>query len=60
MSSITQEQVMDRLRTVNDPELHKDLVSLGMIKEVVIDGTAVRIHVELTTPACPLKEQSSG
>ena len=60
MSSITQEQVMDRLRTVNDPELHKDLVSLGMIKEVVIDGTTVRIHVELTTPACPLKEQIQG
>ncbi len=44
------------LRTVQDPELHRDLVSLNMIKDLVVDGTAVSLKVELTTPACPLKD----
>lgn len=57
MATVTREQVMDQLRTVNDPELHQDLVTLNMIKEVAIDGSRVRVHVELTTPACPLKDQ---
>lgn len=57
MSNVTADQVLERLKTVNDPELHKDLVTLGMIKDVRIDGTTAHIHVELTTPACPLKEQ---
>lgn len=47
---------MDALSTVNDPDLKKDLVSLNMIKEVGIDGRNVSFTVELTTPACPLKE----
>jgi len=57
MAAISVDQVRERLRTVKDPELHKDLVSLNMIKEVAIDGSHVRVHVELTTPACPLKDQ---
>ncbi len=57
MPQITNEQVIERLRTVNDPELHKDLVTLGMVKHVSINGGAVRVHVELTTPACPLKDR---
>lgn len=55
--AIAKEQIIEQLRRVNDPELHKDLVTLGMVKEVAIDGGRVRVHVELTTPACPLKEQ---
>lgn len=54
---LTNEMVMDRLRTVNDPELHRDIVTLKMVKDVAIDGGAVKVHVELTTPACPLKDQ---
>jgi len=54
---VTNEQVMDALRTVHDPELHKDLVSLQMIKGVTIEGPRVNVHVELTTPACPQKER---
>jgi ATP-binding protein involved in chromosome partitioning len=54
---ITREQVMDALRTVQDPELFKDIVSLNMVKEVRIDGDTVFVNVELTTPACPLKER---
>lgn len=44
------------LRKVNDPELHRDLVTLGMIKDLHVDGESVRLKVELTTPACPLKD----
>lgn len=57
MADITQELVRQQLATVHDPELHKDLVTLGMIKDVAIDGSTVCVHVELTTPACPMKEQ---
>lgn len=53
---ITEQQVMDALSTVNDPDLKKDLVSLNMIKDVKVDGRNVSFKVELTTPACPLKE----
>ena len=53
--SVTQSQVMDALRGVQDPELGQDLVSLGMIKNVTVNGPAVEVTVELTTPACPLR-----
>ena len=54
---LDQAQVLAALRTVRDPELHKDIVTLGMVKHVeVSDSGAVRVRVELTTPACPLKE----
>ncbi len=55
--SIRQEDVIDVLKTVMDPELHQDLVSLGMIEELQIDGSRVAIKVQLTTPACPMKAQ---
>ncbi len=54
---ITNEQVIDALRRVIDPDFHKDLVTLGMIKNVVTDGPNVAFTVELTTPACPMKEE---
>jgi ATP-binding protein involved in chromosome partitioning len=56
MSKITKESILQSLRKVNDPDLHKDLVTLGMIKEIVIENDAVTVEVELTTPACPLKD----
>ena len=43
------------LRTVNDPELHRDLVSLGMIERAELVGDVAEVKVNLTTPACPLK-----
>ncbi|MBI2765538.1 MAG: Mrp/NBP35 family ATP-binding protein [Chloroflexi bacterium] len=52
----THDQVMAALATVNDPELHASIVRLGMVKDLAIDGASVRLKVELTTPACPLKE----
>src|SRR5512138_3245069 len=44
------------LKKVMDPELHRDIVSLGMVKDLRVDGDAVSLKVELTTPACPLKD----
>ena len=57
MTPITVEQVRERLRTVQEPELHKDIVSLEMVKDIAVDGASVRVHIELTTPAFPTKDQ---
>ena len=50
-------RVLEALKTVQDPELHRDLVSLGMVEKVAVDGGAVHLTINLTTPACPLKAQ---
>ncbi len=55
--SPTKEQIIDALRQVQDPELHKDLVTLNMVKNVAVCDGLVRLNIELTTPACPLKDQ---
>ena len=55
--TVTRERVLEALRTVHDPELHQDLVSLGMVETAEVDGDAVRLVVNLTTPACPMKAQ---
>lgn len=60
MATVTKEQVTDILRTVNDPELHKDLVTLNMVKNVAVCDGNVKVGIELTTPACPLKDQVKG
>lgn len=54
---ITEKRVLDALSNVDDPDLHKDIVTLGMVKDVQIDGKKVSFTVELTTPACPMKEE---
>ena len=54
-SNVKQEEVLKALSKVNDPELHKDLVSLNMIKDLTINGSEVKFTIVLTTPACPLK-----
>jgi ATP-binding protein involved in chromosome partitioning len=55
--SVTEEQVIAALSRVNDPEIHRDLVSLGMVRDITIDGGKVAFVIVLTTPACPLKHQ---
>ncbi len=55
--SVTEDQVLSVLRTTQDPDLHKDIVTLGFVKEVRIAGGEVDFTIELTTPACPVKEQ---
>lgn len=56
-SKITPEQVTQALSTVMDPDLHMDIVTLGMISDVKIDGGKVHFKLTLTTPACPVKEK---
>jgi ATP-binding protein involved in chromosome partitioning len=52
---LTNDNILAALGGVKDPEIGRDLVSLGMVKDVTIDGSVVDLKVELTTPACPLK-----
>lgn len=54
---VSEEAVMAALSKVQDPELHRDLVSLNMIRDVNINGEDVVFTVVLTTPACPLRSQ---
>src|SRR5438128_6155980 len=54
--ALDRESVLSARRTLKDPELFKDIVTLNMVKDVKVDGAHVHVHVELTTPACPLKE----
>lgn len=56
MSRITKETVIDALKKVIDPDLKKDLVTLNMVKEVKVEGKNINVVIELTTPACPLKD----
>ena len=55
--SVTKEEVLAALRNVQDPDLHKDIVTLGFVKEVAVRGGEVDFTIELTTPACPVKDQ---
>ena len=57
MSGITRDRVLEALKVVRDPDLHKDIVSLGFVKTVHIDGDAVGVDIELTTPACPVRDE---
>jgi ATP-binding protein involved in chromosome partitioning len=52
----TEAQVRDALRAVEDPDLRQDIVSLGFVKRVAVEDGRVAVRIELTTPACPVKE----
>ena len=52
----TEAAVLDALRSVQDPDLHQDIVALGFVKELKICGGSVAFQIELTTPACPVKD----
>jgi ATP-binding protein involved in chromosome partitioning len=54
---VEQGSVLEALKVVRDPDLQRDIVSLGFIKELKIDGGRVSFTIELTTPACPVKDQ---
>lgn len=54
--SPTEEQILSALRVVQDPDLHRDIVTLGFVKELKICGGQVAFKIELTTPACPVKD----
>lgn len=61
VAPVTKEAVLDALRQIIDPDLHRDIVSLGMIKQLEIDnradGAKVSFTFELTTPACPVRDR---
>jgi len=54
-NQVTEEAVRAALSTVIEPELHRDLISLNMIRDLQIDGNDVSFTIMLTTPACPLR-----
>lgn len=54
---VDQTSVLDALKAVRDPDLNRDIVSLGFIKDLAIDSGRVAFTIELTTPACPVKDQ---
>ena len=54
---VTVDQVLTSLKKVIDPELHKDIVSMGMIKEMAINNNKISFTLELTTPACPFNSE---
>ncbi len=53
----TEAQIIDALRPVEDPELHRSIVDLGMVRFVRIDGQSVQVEIALTVPGCPLKNE---
>ncbi len=53
---MTKESILNALSNVQEPDLGKDLVTLNMVKDIVIEGNAVSFTIILTTPACPLKD----
>ena len=55
--TLTEQDVLNALKGVKDPEIHRDLVDLGMIKNIQVGDGTVALTVNLTTPACPLKAQ---
>jgi ATP-binding protein involved in chromosome partitioning len=57
MPTLTESAILDVLRTVQEPELGRDIVTLNMVKDIAIDGDRVAMTIELTTPACPLKDE---
>ena len=57
MPKLTEAAVLKALSTVQEPELGGNLVSRNMVKDLVLDGTKVSFTIELTTPACPLKDE---
>lgn len=57
MSQLSEEIVLESLKQIIDPDLRKDIVTLGFIRDLAIDGGDVSFRIVLTTPACPVKEQ---
>ena len=55
--SITDAEIVDALRPVEDPELHRSIVDLGMVRGVAIDGTVAAVRIALTVAGCPLRNE---
>ena len=57
MTQLNEQLILDGLRQIKDPDLHKDIVTLGFIRDLKIDGGNVSFRIVLTTPACPVKAE---
>jgi ATP-binding protein involved in chromosome partitioning len=55
--SVTEQDVLRALSTIEDPDLHRDIVSLGFVQTPHIDGGVVDVRIVLTTPACPVRDK---
>jgi len=55
--AVTEADIIDALRPVQDPELHRSIVDLGMVRTIGIDGSAVQVQVALTVAGCPLRNE---
>jgi len=57
MPIVTEKQVLEALGRIMDPDFNKDIVTLGFVKDIAIESGKVSFTIELTTPACPVKEE---
>jgi len=57
MPNITDQDILNALKVVQDPDLHKDIVTLGFVKDLRVEDGRVSFAIDLTTPACPVKDQ---
>src|SRR3989442_4294323 len=55
-SGVREQDILEALRVVQDPDLHRDIVTLGFVKNLRVTGGTVAFDIELTTPACPVKD----
>jgi hypothetical protein len=58
MPPVAEAAVLDALKSVTDPDLGRDIVSLGFVKDLTVDDDRVSFTIELTTPACPVKDEN--
>ncbi len=54
---VTEQEILDALKQVNDPDLHRDIVSLGFVRNIRVCGGEVAFDINLTTPACPVRDE---
>ncbi len=57
MLKLTEENILKSLQQVKDPDLHRNIVELGFVKNLIITGNDIRFDLQLTTPACPVRDQ---
>lgn len=57
MKHLDEHAILEALRVVKDPDLHRDIVALNFVKDITINGSNVALTIELTTPACPVREE---
>src|ERR1044072_4950287 len=57
MTQVNEQVILDSLRQIKDPDLHKDIVTLGFVRDLKIEGGNVSFRIVLTTPACPVKAE---